>query len=623
MSRRQHISRYVFHIGKWTIFIGRWVVFANVAFLFILAMSLVAVRLWLPTLVDRKDDIEEFLSRKTDYHFKIEKISTYWDGIYPGIIMQGLSITDKEQQKEELSLQEVRAGIALRPLFRGSLQLGRLSILNPQLALERTSEGTLYLRGLKKGVTPGEKRASVNAYKVLSRLNEVIIENGTLEWNDANDPDGRLVISNVNVVLETSARRYKLNIRAKLPNEMCVSCYVDMEFDPTKLVEKKWSGEVYVHSVGLSPHNLPLIVRERLPENFSGTFDTLLRAEIRDNTPRKIKGYVSLSGLNLQLPGQKKITVDSARGQVDWEYEGNSWSLDTNELEMTLQGQSWNPDKVTVSLGPESSSLQVKQLDLEIAARMLRGVPFEHLLKDKILEINPKGKLSDISLTLQGPLYQPADFSASAVLSDLSLEPIGKIPGVEGLSGKIALTRYSGEFDIDSHAVKVTVPGIFRWPLQARRVLGSVSWHKTDNAWNVDSDKLDLHSDDVDGELNFHFILPHDRAESPYLDLDAVVKNASLQHISRYYPVNKVRPKLLSWLDNGIRGGRVTSGHVVVKGKTREFPFVENNGSFEAVAHIEDGYLDYLPGFPPLTRADILLNFFANKMLITCREGEL
>ena len=622
MPRRKQFRRYVFHVGRWSIAVGRWVLYANIGLFLLLVALFFLARIWLPTLESKKSEIETFLTNRTTYNFKIERLLTYWDGVYPGVIMYGLRLEDKTDSSEVLNFKEVRAGLVLMPLLRGSLQIGKVTILKPELELERNREGEFRVRGIGSSDGNG-KRSSVQAYQLLSRLNEVVIQDGTVWWSDANEIGRKLKITNVNMALSSSARQYKLSIGAKFPENICLSCYVSVEFDSKQMVRKRWDGQIYIHTVGLDTKKLPLVIREHLPEEFSGKFDVLLRSEIENNKLQSTQGYISASGLVVPISDRRISHIRDLRARVDWHRNGDSWNLKTEEVELSLKDEPWVIGQLDIKYEPDASNLFIQHVDLDKLAAFLNNFKMESSAIEYIMKLQPRGDLDDVSLVIKGPLNEPSDFLLQTRLSSLVIQPYQRFPGIDGLTGKLSLSRNNGRLDIDANILQFTMSHVFRSPLIARRVAGSVFMKRKEEAWEIDTSEIEIYSNDINGSAWLKFTLPFNREHSPYINLKVNIKNANLENASRYYPINVLKPKLLSWLDNGIVEGRAVSGRVVIEGKTWEFPFVNNNGVFDVMVNIEDGVLDYLPGFPPLVEADILMQFHGAGMNITCREGKL
>ena len=57
---KKTIHRYAFHIGKWTFVCGRWLFFTGLLVSILLSFLLIAVKVWLPDIAEKKTEIEQF-----------------------------------------------------------------------------------------------------------------------------------------------------------------------------------------------------------------------------------------------------------------------------------------------------------------------------------------------------------------------------------------------------------------------------------------------------------------------------------------------------------------------------------------------------------------------------------
>ena len=115
--------------------------------------------------------------------------------------------------------------------------------------------------------------------------------------------------------------------------------------------------------------------------------------------------------------------------------------------------------------------------------------------------------------------------------------------------------------------------------------------------------------------------LPFDRKISPYLRLRFDFNSANIRTAGKYYPINRLRPGLLAWLDKSVISGYGVRGHVVFDGETRKFPYHDGSGTFEVQANIRDAVFNYLDGWAPVTGAEVGLLFRGPTMLFTVHSG--
>jgi len=64
--------------------------------------------------------------------------------------------------------------------------------------------------------------------------------------------------------------------------------------------------------------------------------------------------------------------------------------------------------------------------------------------------------------------------------------------------------------------------------------------------------------------------IPKDKAQSPFLQLQATLRNADGKHTSLYLPAGVIHESLLKWLDESIIDGHLLRGDILVHGPTRK-----------------------------------------------------
>ena len=137
---KKKLRRYLFHVGRWTWYTGA-------AVLLLLVVGFTTARLLLPQLAERKDEIEAAINRVSPHAVRIEKLSTYWDGLHPGLHVHGLQVLAADRKTTALRLEEVRISLAWWPLLQREFEINNLEVSRPSLALERLVDGRFRLAG--------------------------------------------------------------------------------------------------------------------------------------------------------------------------------------------------------------------------------------------------------------------------------------------------------------------------------------------------------------------------------------------------------------------------------------------------------------------------------------------
>jgi uncharacterized protein YhdP len=90
------------HCARMTWYLG-------VVLFVVAAVAITVFRFWLPALVDRKAEVENFLTNQIGHAVVIEELSAQWQGLYPSLHASKLVLKNAEgKQDAHLSLGELK-----------------------------------------------------------------------------------------------------------------------------------------------------------------------------------------------------------------------------------------------------------------------------------------------------------------------------------------------------------------------------------------------------------------------------------------------------------------------------------------------------------------------------------
>lgn len=598
-------------------------VFIAVVLIFVLA------RLWLPTLTERKSEIENYLTSTAGSPVKLDTLDTYWEGLNPGVHVRGFSVGPAAPGQPAVRLKEVRLSLAWLPLLTGRIEINSLTLVEPNLVVERGADGALRIGGLETAGQPEEPEQGMAAW--LLRQHEMIIENGELVWVDRMPVAGRepgtdlerIAVKHVNITLRNDGNRHRLDVRAAFPRQLCADCRVSADITGRPFASTDWSGEIALQARDLSLAELPRILRAQLPAALQGRFNLRIVSRWRDGRPARVEGRGAVSALVLPLPREPAPlvipTVDTA---LVWEGKAGDWRLDLQRLQLALTGRAWNAGRLQLTQRADDTTLSVDHVDVADLGSFVARLPHEGPVFDWLRAARPAGNLDALRVELNNPADAPADYSVAAELRGIRFAAYERIPGVQGLSGRLKATRDGGEFRLASTASRVLLPRVFREPLDLLSMSTRVSWRQNQDDWLVRAEDIALAASDGEVRAGAELRLPKDPQRSPVLNLRADVLRADGTHAARYFPL--ILPEALrAYLEHALIGGRVTKGSVLFHGALRDFPFRDGQGQFDVRVHVKDGVFEYLPGWAAARDVDADLDFTSRGMLITARAGRV
>ena len=596
---------------------ARWAYYVGAAVLVLVAIVYTAARLLFPEIETRKAEIEQYLSARTAHVVRIEKLSAYWDGLLPGVHIEGLNVSPAADARPAVRLAELHATFALLPLAWGQIEIRSLVLTRPSVTLERLADGRLRVVGFEP-VAIDEPGADEKFINWLLRQRQLTIRDGEIAWVDRRDGFERAQLSEVQFDLRNRGERHKAGLRARFPEALCRECSIALDLTGNPLADDGWSGEIYLRAAQLDVDALPRVARERLPAALRGRFDVEVWSDWDDGAVAAVRGNLAVAKLQLPLRDvAQPLRINAVQGSVDWRRDTDGWSLDLKPLTLDLHGTPWSVGRLRLTRDEDEHRLRVRHVALAELSGLVADLQGEHPLLKHWTQMNPRGVLDGLDLELRGPLTAPQDYRMRADLAGVTIEAHAAIPGARNVSGTLDLRRDGGEFKIDTHEFALNLPRVFRGPLHGRRLQGIVAWERQDSAWRVLARELALTSADGSAVGDMQLELPHDPSHSPYLKVRADVKNGNGRAAAKYYPAPHLPPKVLAWMDAAFLGGTVTHANVIYDGPTRDFPFDNGTGRFEVRGQVRDGVYRYLKGWAPITDATVDVAVTGRDVLVT------
>lgn len=601
----------------------RWTLHSMLGVLISIGLLFGAAYLWLPLLGENKAEIATYLSNTLGNPVTLDTLDTYWDGLNPGVRVQGVGVKSKASGEQAFRLKELRLSLSWLALLTGRIEINSLVLVEPSLRIERQPDGTLRISGLDASAMAATENTDFS--NLLLAQKALVIENGELLWLDrrAGAVADRLLITRVALSLHNDGDRHQLNFRADFPPGLCKECRISATIRGNPVHDPSWGGEIRVQARALVVSNLPIILHDLLPKGLDGRFDLDITSRWRAARPEAVEGRLAVSDLRLPLAdAPQPLAIQMLDTTLAWRGDSESWQLNLARLNLGLTRAPWPAGRVQLEVRPERVRFDVEHVEVADLTAFAISLPREHRFLDWLRAAQPSGNLNRLHLELSGPLTAPSGYRAQGELRAIQFGAYESLPGMRGLSGELALSEESGELRLDSSDLRIALPRLLREPLTLQRIASRIRWRQNPEDWLVQVQDLVVAARDGRGHGEVELRLPKDRSLSPVLKLDIGFSDGDGSQAAHYYPL--ILPDALrAWLERSVIAGRVTSGHVLYHGAIANFPFRDGKGRFEARAHVQGGVLDYLPGWAPLREIDADLYFTGTSMSITARHARV
>ncbi|MGB5282398.1 MAG: hypothetical protein WBN37_13875, partial [Arenicellales bacterium] len=229
-------------------------------FLFVIAAVVITVfRFWLPALVDRKAEVENFLTKQIGQPVVIGEMAADWRGLYPALHARKLALKDSDGENiVQLSLDELSLYLDIIPLIQGKFVFREINLKSPVVHVSRSAEGDIYI-GKFKAPPPKEGRLAL-----FFRQEKVSITDGRFTWHDHLLNENVFAVSGINFSMENVGKRHFLEGSVMLPtvSEDAVSVSFDIRGNIPQL--QSWNGNISTQLSDIEFSRLPRILHEKL-----------------------------------------------------------------------------------------------------------------------------------------------------------------------------------------------------------------------------------------------------------------------------------------------------------------------------------------------------------------------
>lgn len=358
----------------------------------------------------------------------------------------------------------------------------------------------------------------------------------------------------------------------------------------------------------------------RLIANFDGTEPTAVRAWLsgRDLSLHHWLGQPAENGLpsGLALLSETRLSfqgwldwADGETGRLHGDFKLDRWPAGRSAeggdsrtlasrflLERDRDGLQLNIEPFEA--GAPESAFEDFQLATDgerwaIAAERIDLAPFHTLLLPwPVLEKWLPGHVSGTveRLRLAGD-FDGSLSTAAGHVRRLSVAPVRRIPGVEGLDLDIALDGDLAAITLGGENPLVDWRGMLRAPVELDSLSGRV-----------------LLGPDV--LIMEHLAVTHPAADAtaegliawadgvPFLDFHVDVPRVTPDDPRPFLPAAIIPDTVLAWLDHALTGGERARGRLQFFGNPRQWPWDSGVGEFLAHIEIEDADLGIYPGWP-------------------------
>ena len=563
-------------------------------------LLMLALKLALDRAPQYQAQIKDWVYRRTGYQIAFAHVWPAFRWYGPELYFDELELRSPDGRRVLARAGGGRIGADIWQLLQnGKLFALRVELDGPTIAIQRLGPSRFALASevIWSGEPSSLSRLALNdlpAGTLVIRRGRIVVQ----DWNAALP---RLELRDVNLDVTRVAHFASASVSAQLPAQLGGR----LSFSGTargaaRIVDLRWNA--LLSASGMSFPGW----RDLLPDYLtrldagSGAFQALVNGRGPDVERADLE--FSASGVVARLAERPNAVMDQVSGALSFAHTGERWTLVGRRLRALSAGRQ-DPDSEFEASWRES---EAGMLDLHAEANYLRaeallplvGLMPQKDIRERLRDFAPTGELSDMRLTLaRASASEGWRFDARVKFRDLGFAPVGRAPGLRGLSGALVGTEAAGHLIIDTHSAVYNWPDQFPEPIALPALKTTLYWRRSPQELLMATSDLELRTRAARVRAKLAWSQPAD-GSSPVFTLASSIDDGIAADAPLYFPHQLLPPGALQWLDRAFVSGHLSHGDAVFQGPVRRFPFRDGGGLFLVRFNVDHLTLDYREDWP-------------------------
>jgi uncharacterized protein (TIGR02099 family) len=557
-----------------------------------------AGRLLLPRVAGESARIEMELSQLLKVPVRIEGLRGRWQDFTPWLEVAALTLQTPEGAEHRI--ENLSFAIDVWPsLHQRRLEIASLAIGSVDLVVEQTPDGQWTLAGLPPG--QGSHTEQIIDF-LLSTPHMSLAESRLTVRPREGQP---LTLHSVFAEIENSGRQHRAELQFLL-DEQPEPSRLSVELSGMRDTGMSGRGWATLPDLDLKKLLLPWLSTwqldaARLSSELWFDFDAMgavsFTGRVRDaelaaqETERKLR--IPLSAGNVDVLGTREATGqwDLQLAKLGFDWDQKHWDVPALRLS--------RPDAEAPTILMEAASVELGML----SALTLDAAPLPGPGAEALRTLAPEGVLRNLHVETRSDGSYPGFFQLRANLENGAVQAWANAPSGSNLFAYVEASALSGVAEVNSDDVTLQLPRLFADAWHYNHVNGRVAWQVADGEVRVQSNLLDVHSDDLDGRVGFAVLDRNveDGSREHSFKLMVGVDRMAVVPGKIYLPMFPNQPRLsgtMDWLRTALQGGELDHSGFMLRIQRRNREDVSTSVQSWYQAH--EGKLQFLSDWAPV-----------------------
>ncbi len=584
----------------------------------LIALLLSLGRLAMYTLPGYKTQIEDWLS-SGDYQISISELRGEWHNLWPALDARGVRLRSKsgdalfELGRLEVELDMLGSVSSGAPVFR-RVVLDRLEV-----QLQRGQNGDWRIRGMgESGASGGTDVREVLAQILRQREIRLINALISVEMGEGGSYPPQVI----NAGYQRQGQQFSFQTRLERSRGEAPEVRVSGQGEPGS---DDFRARFYLRLPRSDRQFWQPFVADQLPQLKQLTVASTLWGEWQGAALRQLSGQLQIDELDWQpnAAEQRSSRLQDFKSELLLRRQEDGWRFQLSAVEGRFEQQSL-PFRQLAGLREDSGRLQfsLDQLDLDpTTAMVLRSPLVPEAVSRELAILQPAGMLRNVHFSLE-PLSddKPPVFRLQADLERVAVAGWEGAPEIRGVDGLLQVDQAGGRVDFDSRRMLLSFPELYSDGWLLDRARGVVSWELGSEQVRVDSERLQIWQQGIEGNGRFSLDMPHADGQQSNFTLMIGMDNSNGALAPLFVPDKIVDKGLYDWLSASIVAGHLNSGGFVFRGA------LESDApapSIQMYFDVTDGTLRYQPEWPVIRASDSFTLIKGSEVLVDIGSGRI
>jgi uncharacterized protein YhdP len=438
--------------------------------------------------------LEALVRSQTGLDLRFEELGLRWGWYGPEAVFWRVELGEPGRAAVLLRAPELIVGFdAWRTLQSGSLQAGRITLVAPDIDLQRVSDAQV---ARSAAVVPA---ASTGAILSGWRDGRIDFEGGTLHIANPNPRAAALVLAIRRATVYRARDQWSVEALVLLPERLGATARIDLRVRGNLNDAKSLDGSLRfdgAHLVFAGWRELlqraPELAR-RLPA--AGGGDVVLHADFSAGRLQKAQGSVHAGGVEFAdtLASSDRLILDRVRGDWRLQRHAESWRAEIDGLQIGRSQQEAPSSAAHLEVVAAGATFRASATSLPLESLAALAVWLAPQLDAGGMQLS--GTAHDVNVDWDARRPQGSRLMLSAKLSDIGFAPASQAFALSGLNAQISGDERAWAVDLEGATAQLGVAARSSEPLTDLNIATHLVVSRTDLGWRIATDALYIKHD--------------------------------------------------------------------------------------------------------------------------------